>query len=181
MIAPFGDFQIREGLHLSAGKLSSNMTDIESVFDIEKDFLFSVLDRTDDLIGESETSTNDSQSHLLVLDRIVSLLTSVALTYSEQDLGEWESLFEAFWEVLQTLKLHLKISGEPGTPSPVSRLECQVLRTGKPSRPKFFVSADFLEDIRRLRFSLDKISRFLACCGGLFTTDLQLYGLQNMT
>lgn len=96
MIAPFGDFQIREGLHLSAGKLSSNMTDIESVFDIEKDFLFSVLDRTDDLIGESETSTNDSQSHLLVLDRIVSLLTSVALTYSEQDLGEWESLFEAF-------------------------------------------------------------------------------------
>lgn len=99
MIAPFGDFQIREGLHLSAGKLSSNMTDIESVFDTEKDlpdFLFSVLDRTDDLIGESETSTNDSQSHLLVLDRIVSLLTSVALTYSEQDLGEWESLFEAF-------------------------------------------------------------------------------------
>lgn len=28
---------------------------------------------------------------------------------------------------------------------------------------------------------MDKISRFLACCGGLFTTDLQLYGLQNMT
>lgn len=75
------------------------MTDIESVFDTEKDlpdFLFSVLDRTDDLIFESETSNNDSQSHLLVLDRIVSLLTSVALTYSEQDLGEWESLFEAF-------------------------------------------------------------------------------------
>ena len=73
------------------------MTHIESVFDTEKDlpdFLFSVLDRTDDLIGE--TSTNDPQSHLLVLDRIVSLLTSVALTYSEKDLGEWESLFEAF-------------------------------------------------------------------------------------
>lgn len=99
MIALFGDFQIREGLPFSAGKLSSNMTDIESVFDTEKDlpdFLFSVLDRTDDLIFESETSNNDSQSHLLVLDPIVSLLTSVALTYSEQDLGEWESLFEAF-------------------------------------------------------------------------------------
>ena len=50
MIAPYGELKIREGLRFCAGKLSSNMADIESVFDIEndlQDFLFSVLDRTD--------------------------------------------------------------------------------------------------------------------------------------
>ena len=112
------------------------MADIESEFDIEKDlpdFLFSVLDRNDDFMSKSETNINDLQAQFLVLDRTVSRLRSIALTANEEDQEEWESLAEAFCEVLRAVEHLLKI-----VPSSECQLECQVLRTGNPGRPKSF-------------------------------------------
>ena len=133
------------------------MADIESEFDIEidlPDFLFSVLDRTDDFISKSETNINDLQAQFLVLNRTVSLLRSIALTANEEDQEEWESLAEAFSEVLRAVEYRLKI-----VPSSQCQLECQVLRMGNPGRPKFLISAETLEDLRGLGFSWEKISR----------------------
>ena len=59
------------------------MVDIEPEFDVEKDlpeFLSSVLDRTEECIHNSETDINDLQAQSVVLDRTISLLSSIALT-----------------------------------------------------------------------------------------------------
>ena len=78
------------------------MADVEPEFDVEKDlpeFLSSVLDRTEQCIHYSETDISDVQAQSVVLDRTVSLLSSIALTDIEQDRIEWESLATAFAEV----------------------------------------------------------------------------------
>ena len=80
------------------------MADIEPEFDVEKDlpeFLSSVLDRTEECIHNSETGINDLQAQSVVLDRTISLLSSIALSDIEQDRIEWESLAVAFAEVLR--------------------------------------------------------------------------------
>ena len=58
------------------------MADIEPEFDVEKDspeFLSSVLDRSEECIRNSETDINDLQTQSVVLDRTISLLSSIAL------------------------------------------------------------------------------------------------------
>ena len=88
------------------------MADIEPEFDVEKDlpeFLSSVLDRTEECIHNSETDINDLQAQSVVLDRTISLLSSVALTDIEQDRIEWESLVVAFAEVLRAIQILLVI------------------------------------------------------------------------
>ena len=66
-----------------AGKLTSIMGDIEPEFDMEKDlpvpeFLSSVLNRTEECIHNSEADINDLQAQSVVLDRTISLLSSIA-------------------------------------------------------------------------------------------------------
>ena len=61
------------------------MADIEPEFAVEKDlpeFLSSELamDRTEECIHNSETDINDLQAQSVVLDRTISLLSSIALT-----------------------------------------------------------------------------------------------------
>ena len=105
------------------------MTDVEPEFDVEKDlpeFLSSVLDRTEQCIHNSETDISDLQAQSVVLDRTVSLLSSIALTDIEQDRIEWESL--AFAEVLRAIENHLKTLAVK--PSSISRRKCKILRTG---------------------------------------------------
>ena len=56
------------------------MADIEPKFDVEKylpEFLSSVLDRTEECIHNSETCINDLQAQSVVLDRTISLLSSI--------------------------------------------------------------------------------------------------------
>ena len=64
------------------------MADMEPEFDVEKDspeFLSSLLDRAEECIHNSETYINDLQAQSVVLDRTISLLSSIALTDIEQD------------------------------------------------------------------------------------------------
>ena len=64
------------------------MANIEPEFDVEKDlaeFLSSVVDRTEECIHKSETDINDLQAQSVVLDRTISLLSSIALTDIVQD------------------------------------------------------------------------------------------------
>ena len=113
------------------------MVDIEPEFDIEKDlpeFLPSLLDRTEECIHNSETDINDLQAQSVVLDRTISLFSSVALT--EQDRIEWESLAVAFAEVLRAIENHLKTLAD--RPSSISRRKCEILRTGNPGTPQFY-------------------------------------------
>ena len=87
------------------------MADIEPGFDVEKDlpeFLSSVLNRTEECIHNSETDINDLQAQSVVLDRTISLLSSIAFTDIEQDRIKWESLAVAFAEVLRATENHLK-------------------------------------------------------------------------
>ena len=105
------------------------MADVEPEFDVEKDlpeFLSSVLDRTEQCIHNCETDISDVQAQSVVLDRTVSLLSSIALTDIEQDRIEWESL--AFAEVLRAIENHLKTLAVK--PSSISRRKCKILRTG---------------------------------------------------
>ena len=107
------------------------MADVEPEFDVEKDlpeFLSSVLDRTEQCIHNSETDISDLQAQSVVLDRTVSLLSSIALTDIEQDRIEWESLATAFAEVLRAIENHLKTLAVK--PSSISRRKCKILRTG---------------------------------------------------
>ena len=68
-----------------------------------------MLDRTEECIHNSETDINDLQAQSVVLDRTISLLSSVALTDIEQDRIEWESLVVAFAEVLRAIQILLVI------------------------------------------------------------------------
>ena len=107
------------------------MADVEPEFDVEKDlpeFLSSVLDRKEQCIHNSETDISDVQAQSVVLDRTVSLLSSIALTDIEQDRIEWESLATAFAEVLRAIENHLKTLAVK--PSSISRRKCKILRTG---------------------------------------------------
>ena len=75
------------------------MADVEPEYDVKKDlpeFSSSVLERTEQRIHKNETDINDLQAQSVVLDRTVSLLSSIALTDIEQDRIEWESLATAF-------------------------------------------------------------------------------------
>ena len=70
------------------------MARVESEFDVDKDlpeFLSSELDRTEEYISSNETNIKDLQTQFVVLDRTVSLLSSIASDI-EQDRIEWESL-----------------------------------------------------------------------------------------
>lgn len=116
------------------------------------EFLSSVLERTEQCINKNETDINDLQAQSVVLDRTVSLLSSIALTDIEQDRIEWESLATAFAEVLRALENHLKTVAV--NPSSISRRKCKILRTGNPGRPQFYISPDTLEDLLVLGFSL---------------------------
>ena len=78
---------------------------------MEKDspeFLSSVLDRLEECIHNSETDINHLQAQSVVLDRTISLLSSIALIDIEQDRIEWESLAGAFAEVLRAIENHRK-------------------------------------------------------------------------
>ena len=55
----------------------------------------------------------------VVLDRTVSLFSSIALTDTEQDRIEWESLASAFAEVMWAIENHLKTLAVK--PSSISR------------------------------------------------------------
>ena len=110
------------------------MADVEPEFDVEKDlpeFLSSVLDRTEQCIHNSETDISDVQAQSVVLDRTVSLLSSIALTDIEQDRIEWESLATSFAEVLRAIENHLKTLAVK--PSSISRHKRKILRN--PGRP----------------------------------------------
>ena len=120
------------------------------------EFLSSVLDRTEEYISNNETNINDLQVQNVVLDRTVNLLSSIAFDI-EQDRIEWESLATAFSEVLRAIENHIKTLAVK--PSLISRRECEILRTGTPGRPQFYVSAETLEDLLGLGFSMGKISR----------------------
>ena len=80
------------------------MADVEPEFDVEKDlpeFLSSVLDRTEESIHNSETDINDLQAQSVVVDRTISLLSSIALTDIEQDRIDLEVQFQAMRRVFQ--------------------------------------------------------------------------------
>ena len=133
------------------------MARVESEFDVEKDlpeFLSSVLDRTEEYISNNVTNINDLQVQHVVLDRTVNLLSSFAFDI-EQDRIEWESLATAFSEVLRAIENHIKTLAVK--PSLISGRECETLRTGTPGRPQFYVSAETLEDLLGLGFSMGKI------------------------
>ena len=86
------------------------MARVESEFDVEKDlpeFLSSVLDRTEEDISSNEKNIKDLQVQFVVLDRTVSLLSSIAFQ-NEQDRIEWEFLPTAFSGVLQAVQSHIK-------------------------------------------------------------------------
>ena len=92
---------------------------VESEFDVKKDlpeFLSSVLDRTEEYISSNETNIKDLQYNLyVVLDRTVSLLSSIAFHY-EQDRMEWESLATAFSGVPRAIQNHIKtLAVEPSS------------------------------------------------------------------
>ena len=156
------------------------MADVEPEFDVEKDlpeFLSSVLDRTEQCIHYSETDISDVQAQSVVLDRTVSLLSSIALTDIEQDRIEWESLATAFAEVLWAIENHLKTLAVK--PSSISRHKCKILRTGNPGRPQFLISPDTLEDLLGLGFSLEKISLLFGVSRWTIYRRVQSYGLQS--
>ena len=103
------------------------MARVESEFDVEKDlpeFLSSVLDRTEKYISSNETNIKDLQEQFVVLDRTVSLLSSIAFQ-NEEDRIEWESLATAFsdcapmcsccvgYTEITQLVLHEKIKQSP--------------------------------------------------------------------
>ena len=64
-------------------------------------------------------------------------------------------------------------------PSLISRRECGALRTGTPGRPQFYVSAETLEDLLGLGFSMGKISRMFGVSRWTIYRRIQSYGLQN--
>ena len=98
----------------------------------------------------------DLQVQSAVLDRTVSLSSSIALTNIEQDRIEWESLAITFAEILQAIQNHLKVLAV--IPSSISRCKRKILRTGNPGRPQFYLSPETLEDLLGLGSSLAKIS-----------------------
>ena len=156
------------------------MARVESEFDVEKDlpeFLSSVLDRTEKYISSNETNIKDLQEQFVVLDRTVSLLSSIAFQ-NEQDRIEWESLATAFSVVLRAIQNHIKTLAVE--PSLISRRECETLRTGNPLRPQFYVPAETLEDLFGLGFSMAKISWMFGVSRWTIYRRIQSYGLQNM-
>ena len=158
--------------------LTRNMARVESEFDVGKDlpeFLSSVLDRTEEYISNNETNINDLQVHV-VLDRTVNRLSSIAFAF-EQDRIEWVSLATAFSEVLRAIENHIKTLAVK--PSLISRRECETLRTGTLGRPQFYVSAETLEDLLGLGFSMGKISRMFGVSRWTIFRRIQSYGLQN--
>lgn len=155
------------------------MADVELEFDVEKDlpeFLSSVLDRAEECISRNETDIKDLQVQFVVIDRTVSLLSSIAFNI-EQDRIEWESLATAFSEVLRAMENHIKTVAVK--PSSISRRECATVRTGNPGRPQFYVPAETLEDLLGLGFSMEKISRMFGVSRWTIYRRVQSYGLQN--
>ena len=155
------------------------MARAESEFDAEKDlpkFLTSVLDRTEEYISSNETNIKDLQVQLVVLDRTVSVLRSIAFD-NEKDRMEWESLATAFLEVLRAIENHIKTLAVE--PSLISRSECETLRTGNPGRPQLYLPAETLEDLLGLGFSVAKISRMFGVSRWTIYRRIQSYGLQN--
>ena len=83
------------------------------------------------------------QAQSVVLDRTISLLSSIALIDIEQDRIEWESLAVAFAEVLRAIENHRKTLAV--RPSSISRRKYEILRTGNTGRPQFYISPETLE------------------------------------
>ena len=155
------------------------MARVESEFDVEKDlpeFLSSVLDRTEKYISSIETNFKDLQEQFVVLDRTVSLLSSIAFQ-NEEDRIEWESLATAFSGVLRAIQSHMKTLAVE--PSSISRRECETLRKGNPGRPQFYIPAETLEDLLGLGFSMAKISQMFGVSRWTIYRRIQSYGLQN--
>ena len=73
----------------------------------------------------------------VVLDRTVSLFSSIALTDIEQDRIEWESLASAFAEVMWAIENHLKTLAVK--PSSISRRKNS--QNGKSGRPQFYITS----------------------------------------
>lgn len=70
------------------------MVCVESEFDLEKDlpeFMLSVLERAEKYISSNERNIKNLQVQFVVLDKTLSLLSSIAFQ-NEQDQIEWESL-----------------------------------------------------------------------------------------
>ena len=135
------------------------MADVRPEFGVEKDlpkFLSSVFDGTEQCIHIKETNINDLQVQSAVLDRTVSLSSSIALTNIEQDRIEWESLAITFAELLQAIQNHLKVLAVK--PSSISQCKRKILRTGNPGRPQFYLSLETFEDLLGLGSSLAKMS-----------------------
>ena len=111
-------------------------------------------------ISSNETDIKDLQVQFVVVDRTVSLLSSIAFDI-EQDRIEWESLATAtataFSEVLRATVNHIKTVAVKS--SSISQRECATVTTGNPGRPQFYVPAETLEDLLGLGFSMEKISR----------------------
>ena len=156
------------------------MADIEPEFDVEIDlpeFLSSVLDRTEECIHNCETDINDLQAQSVVLDRTISLLSSIALTDIEQDRIEWQSLTVAFAELLRAIENHLKTLAV--RPSSISRRKCEILRRGNPGRPQFYISPETLKDLLRLVFSLEKFYWLFDVSRWTIYRRVQSYGWQS--
>ena len=115
-----------------------------------------MLDGTEQCIHTKETNINDLQVQSAVLDRTVSLSSSIALTNFKQDRIEWESLAITFAEVLWAFQNLLKILAVK--PTSISRCNRKILRTGNPGRPQLYLSPETLEDLLGLGSSLAKIS-----------------------
>ena len=73
----------------------------------------------------------------VVLDRTVSLLSSIALTDIEQDRIEWESLASAFAEVMWAIENHLKTLVVK--PSSISRRKNS--QSGKSEGTQFYITS----------------------------------------
>ena len=80
-------------------------------------------------------------------------MSSIALTDIEQDRIEWESLAVVFAEVLRAIENHLKTLAVQ--PSSIPLRKCEILITGNPGRPQFYISPEMLEDLLGLAFSLN--------------------------
>ena len=101
------------------------------------EFLSSVLDKTEQCTHNNETNINDLQAQSVVLDRTVSLLSSIALTDIEQDRIEWESLAITFAEVMWAIENPLKTLAVK--PSSISRRKNS--QNGKSGRPQFYITS----------------------------------------
>ncbi len=149
-------------------------------FDIENGlpaFLFLVLDKLEECFGDPTMDTSHIHAQYVVVDRTVNLLRSIAES-SEKDRLEWEALAQTFSALLFIVQEHLKT--QTLRPSSISVQQCEIVRSGTPGRPPFYIPAETLEDLRGIRFSWQKIAQMFGLSRWTVYWRVQSYGLQNM-